>query len=243
MQFATNHLSFLGRVVLCSLLLLAIGQVGTAQSSNFSTPTAEVLSEKEIYLEAHFDAKLTKFRDGGWQSYGFLSVLGIGNKVEVGLNAYFVRSASGNEPLELQPNIKFQAHNNEDRGTSLAVGAIGYIPLKRDFNQSSMASIYVMGSKKFKSAWTPKFSGGAYQLVGARRDGGSTRGFLVAVEQPIHSRVTLIADWTTGKNRFGYAAAGLGVAVTKRSYLSSAYYFGNEGRGNNFVGIYYGSSF
>jgi len=32
-------------------------------------------------------------------------------------------------------------------------------------------------------------------------------------------------------------------AASKRRYLSTAYYFGNEGRGNNFLGIYYGVSF
>ena len=56
-------------------------------------------------------------------------------------------------------------------------------------------------------------------------------------------RLSLIADWNTGKNRFGYAAAGFGLAVSKKSYLSSAYYFGNQGRGNNSFGIYYGLTF
>jgi hypothetical protein len=86
-------------------------------------------------------------------------------------------------------------------------------------------------------------TGGAYQLIGAKADAGSKRGFLLGVEQPVHKHVTFVADWNTGKNRFGYAAAGFGLTLTKRSYLWSAYYFGNEGRANNSLGIYYGYSF
>jgi len=33
------------------------------------------------------------------------------------------------------------------------------------------------------------------------------------------------------------------LTLTKHSYLWSAYYFGNEGRANNSLGIYYGYSF
>ena len=106
-----------------------------------------------------------------------------------------------------------------------------------------MASVYGVGSKKFKNGWSPKLTGGAYQLIGAKADAGSQRGFLLGIEQPVHKRVTFVADWNTGKNRFGYAAAGFGLTLTKRSYLWSAYYFGNEGRANNSLGIYYGYSF
>jgi hypothetical protein len=59
----------------------------------------------------------------------------------------------------------------------------------------------------------------------------------------LHRKLSFTADWKTGKNRFGYAAAGLGVTLSKRTLLYTAYYFGNEGRGNNSFGIYYGISF
>jgi hypothetical protein len=225
-----------------TVLILGASGTGAGQSAYFNTPTADVMPENELYLEADLDAKMARFRDGGWQSFGFATVFGIRKRTEVGLNTYFVRSASGLEPVELQPNIKFQIHNSEESGTSLAVGAIGYIPVKRNFAASSTASVYAVGSKKFKRSWTPKVSAGVYRLIGADHDGGSRQGILLAVEQPIHRRVTLIADWNTGKNRFGYAAAGFGLTLTKRSSLYSAYYFGNEGRGNNFLGIYYGFS-
>lgn len=229
------------RLIAMAVSVLCFAGVANGQSAYFNIPTSDILPEKELYLEADFDAKLSRFRDGGWQSFGFSSIYGVRKKMEIGLNAYFVRTIDGFEPTELQPNVKFRLHNSEDKGTSLAVGGIAYLPLRNGFSKDTLASVYVAGAKKFKREWTPKITAGAYQLIGGR-DVGDRRGFLLAVEQPVHSRVSLIADWNTGKNRLGYAATGVGITLTKRSYLYSAYYFGNEGAGNNFLGVYYGFS-
>lgn len=223
--------------------IFAFPAAASAQSAFFNVPTSEVMPNGEAYVEFDYDAKLSRFRDGGWQSFGISTIYGIGRKTEVGMNAYLARSADGFEPVELQPNFKYQVHNSEGHGTTLAVGAVGYIPLKRKFGAETFASLYVVGGKKFKSDWTPRLSAGAYQFIGAKRDSGDARGLLFAIEQPVHKRITLIADWNTGKNRLGYAAVGVGTTLTKRSYLYSAYYFGNEGRGNNFLGVYYGWTF
>lgn len=225
------------------LLTLQFGATAAAQSSLFATPTSDILGKGEFYVEADFDAHLTRYRNGGWQSYGFQSIYGVSNKVEIGLNGYATRGEDGFEPVELQPNFKYQVYNNESNGVSVAAGAIAYIPVSRRFKNETFGNVYAVASKKFRPEWTPRISGGAYQLVGTGSDSGSKNGFLLGLEQPVHSRVTLIADWNTGRNRFGYAAAGVGLTLTKNSYLYSAYYFGNEGRGNNFLGMYYGVSF
>lgn len=214
-----------------------------AQSSLFNIPTSDIVGRDQIYLEADFDSHFDRYNKGGWQSYGFLGVYGTGKRTEVGLNGYFIRTASGLEPLELQPNFKFQAYNSESRGLAVALGTVAYVPLTNRFAKDAMASIYGVASKKFKNDWSPKVTGGAYQIIGAKAAAGSKRGLLFGIEQPVHKRVTFVADWNTGKNRFGYAAAGFGLTLTKHSYLWSAYYFGNEGRANNSLGIYYGYSF
>lgn len=226
-----------------ALLITQFATSSAAQSSLFATPTSDVLGKGEFYVEADFDAHFARYRNGGWQSYGFQGIYGISKKAEVGLNGYVARGADGFEPVELQPNFKYQVYNNESNGISVAAGAIAYVPLSRRFKSETLGQVYAVASKKFDRNWTPRFSGGAYQLIGAKPDSGSKNGFLLGIEQPVHSRVTLIADWNTGKNRFGYSAAGVGLTVTKNSYLYSAYYFGNEGRGNNFLGVYYGFSF
>jgi hypothetical protein len=147
------------------------------------------------------------------------------------------------ESVELQPNLKFKAYQNEKLGLTISGGAIGYIPLKGGRIGDTQAAAYAVAGKSFDNKWTPQLSAGAYELLGRHPEQTSRRGFLLGVEQPVHKRITLIADWATGKNRLGYAAAGVGVTLTKRSYLYSAYYFGNEGRANNSLGIYYGFGF
>lgn len=220
-------------------IIVLVGQLCPAQSGYFNVPNADVISERQLSLEADFDAKMAKFDKGGWQGFGLASIFGVRKKTEIGLNAYFVRNQNGVEPLELQPHAKFQIHNNESTGTSFAVGGVGFFSLKRAFADSGQAFVYAVGSKKFKKAWTPKLTGGVYEVLGAKADGDSRRGVMLAFEQPIHRRVSLIADWNTGRNRFGYSSAGFALSLTKRSFLSSAYYFGNHGRGNNFAGVYY----
>lgn len=215
----------------------------SAQSSLFSIPTASVLEPGETYLEADFEANFARLRQDRWQYLGVMAVRGVNRRFEIGLNAYATRSADGFEPLELQPNFKLRVYENESTGVSAAAGAIGYLPLKSKFRQSAAVSVYAVASKQFSGDKAPQITGGAYQLVGATPDGTASRGFLVGLEQPLFKRTTFIADWNSGRNRFGYAAAGLGVALTKRSSLYSAYYFGNEGRGNNFLGIYYSHTF
>ncbi len=229
-----------------SLVMIAITvsiQASEAQSSLFNVPTAEVMDEGSVYIEADFDAHFARYRNGGWQSYGVSAIYGVRKKTEIGVNAYLTRSADGLSPVEIQPNIKYRFYVNESLGVSVAAGAIAYLPVSKRFGRDAVASTYVVAGKKFKSEWSPRVSAGAYQLVGTESGSGSTRGALLGVEQPVHRRVVLIADWNTGKNRFGYSAAGVGITLSKKSYLYSAYYFGNEGRGNNSLGVYYGYSF
>lgn len=241
LKSAVTRLSLL--LPFAALLIAILAVSSQSQSSLFNVPTTDVLGEGEAYVEADVDAHFARYRNGGWNSYGFSGIYGIARNAEVGVNAYVTRSADGLSPVEIQPNFKYRLYNNEEKGISVAAGAIAYLPLSGKFRDSAFGSVYAVASKKFRGAYAPRFSGGGYQFVAARADSGSKRGFLAAVEQPVHSRVTLIADWNSGKNRLGYSAAGVGITLTKRSYLYSAYYFGNQGRGNNSLGIYYGFSF
>lgn len=214
-----------------------------AQSSLFNIPTAETLTKGEGYVEADLDAHFAPLRNGGWQSYGVLTVYGLNNRTEFGVNAYATRSVDGFSSVELQPNLKFKAYENESLGLTVSVGAIGYVPVRGGKLRDTQVSIYSVVGKSFDKDWTPRLTAGAYKLAGSDIDGTSRGGFLLAVQQPVHKRIELIADWNTGKNRFGYAAAGVGLTLTKKSYLYSAYYFGNEGRANNSLGVYYGFTF
>jgi hypothetical protein len=229
-----------------SILLAAIISVAAdchAQSSLFNIPTADTLAKGELYVEFDFDGHFAKYRDGGWQSYGVLGVYGVNNRSEIGVNVYATRTEAGFESVEFQPNFKLKAYENETLGLTISAGAIGYVPVKGGRIRDTQVSVYAVAGKSFENQWAPRLTAGAYQLLGTNPDETSRRGFLLGVEQPVHKRVTLLADWSSAKNRFGYAAAGVGVTLTKRSYLYTAYYFGNEGRANNSFGVYYGFSF
>jgi len=86
-------------------------------------------------------------------------------------------------------------------------------------------------------------TGGVYTVLGGSRDYGTKTGVMLGVVQPIHNRVSFVADWFSGQNRLGYSSAGLNFNITKRQYLLTGYSFGNSGRGNNAFAAYYGVTF
>ena len=55
--------------------------------------------------------------------------------------------------------------------------------------------------------------------------------------------MNFVADWLSGKNRFGYVTSGISITVTKSSALYAGYSIGNIGRKNNALFLYYGITF
>ena len=88
-----------------------------------------------------------------------------------------------------------------------------------------------------------RLTGGIYRVVNTEQDFGTKTGALVGFEQPITEKFTLLADWTSGKNRLGHSNVGFGYEVNKSQYLVIGYTFGNSGRGNNFLSAFYGFTF
>jgi hypothetical protein len=161
--------------------------------------------------------------------------------LEVGLNAYYTKSS---EPAvaEIQPNAKWQLYNNEDSGVAAAVGGILFVPLTNREATNTKAMLYATVSKQLKGKFGPRLTTGAYGFVG--RMAGETRsGIVLGYEQPLRRGITFVADWYSGHNSNGYAAAGVGVSLSKRESLYAGYSFGNDGRGNNWLGIFYGRTF
>ncbi|HWS90273.1 MAG TPA: hypothetical protein VN282_25105 [Pyrinomonadaceae bacterium] len=230
---------------LAALLLFALAHAprgARAQTSHINVPTGEVMPEGESYLEFSLDTRPLGRRDGGFQTYGVFFVHGARRGVEVGVNAYFTKDWQESEPVELQSNVKFRLYESEERGVSVGAGGILYAPTGRA-GGDTLGMAYSTVTKSVPALGGARLTGGGYALVGQRRGSGQNAGALLAYEQPLHRRLSFIADWNTGRNRFGYSAAGLSLSLPKRGTLTSAYYFGNEGRGNNYLGVYYGLSF
>ena len=227
------------------LLLLALTYAprdARAQTSILTVPTGDVLADGESELSFEFEARPVAVRNGGFRTFGLFLVHGARKGLEVGVNAYFTKDGEQSAPVELQSNIKVRLYESEEKGVAAAAGAVLYAPTGRG-GGDTLGVAYSSVTKSVAGLGGARLTGGGYAVIGQNRGAGSNAGALLGYEQPLHSRLSFVADWNTGRNRFGYAAAGFNLTLSGRDTLTSAYYFGNEGRGNNFLGVYYTRSF
>ena len=145
--------------------------------------------------------------------------------------------------LELQPNAKWRFYSDEGSGFAAAAGGIVLISLKNRAATNTTAALYLTLSQKIKMKYGPNITAGTYGFVGRMEEGETRGGLLLGLEQPLHRKVMFVADWFSGNNAFGYGSAGLGITLPKDSYLYAGYSFGNRGRGNNYLGIFFGRTF
>lgn len=227
---------FLIGFALCSF------QVVPAQSSIFNVPSTDVMPPHVLYVEADYMAHPAAYEKGGFHYFGPSIIYGVRRNLEIGVNAYLTRSGAP-RAAELQPNLKWQVYNNEGKGIAAAIGGMLFIPLTHRAGINPRAIVYATVSKQIKKRFGPRITTGAYSFAGRMADGETRRGMLLGFEQPLHRKLTFVADWYTGHNSYGYAAAGFGLAFPKKNALYLGYSFGNQGRGNNWLGIFYGHTF
>lgn len=225
------------------LLALVLGVVNSlSQTSIIFAPTAEIQEKKSVYLNLESYGHFARYANGGFQSYGPSITYGLTDNVEIGVNGYVTDDESGTA-VELQPNVKWRVYQSKDKKTSIAVGSIFYVPLNEIAGNRTSATVYTTVGRQIDSANGLKLTGGLYQQINGGPDFGTKTGVMVGVEQPITKRLDLLGDWTSGRNKLGYANIGLGYGIKKSQYLVVAYSFGNSGRGNNFLTLYYGFNF
>jgi hypothetical protein len=238
-----NYILNLKYVIVLLSAVFFPGVSVTAQSTVFNTPSTDVVGEKRTFLEADFIAHADRYRRGGFQSYGLRGVYGIRKNVEVGINTFYTKTGETAEPVEVQPNVKWRVYQNEKYGLAVSTGAMLFAPVTKRSGGDSFALVYANVSKEVKPVNGARLTAGYYRTVAMKRDAGAKSGAMLAYEQPLVRRLSFVADWYSGNNRFGYAAAGLGLTLTRKSTLYAGYNFGNTGRGNNSLGIFYGYSF
>ncbi len=227
------------------LLIASLASSARAQSAIFNVPTTDVLPAGELLVEADYITHPTSYESGGFQMFGPSLIYGVGKKMEVGLNFYYTKSSEP-DAAELQPNFKWTFYDDEERsGLAAAAGAVLFIPLKNRDAANTNALVYLTFSKKIKhEKYGPRFTTGGYSFVGRMDEGETRAGVLLGYEQPVvPDKLDFFADWISGNNSFGYAASGVIITLPKESYLYAGYSFGNQGRGNNWLGIYIGRTF
>jgi hypothetical protein len=225
------------------LLMLLPKSAALAQSTLFNVPSTDVVSKKKVYLEFDFLSHFESHADGGFQIYAPRAVFGVGKGVEVGLNVTAVDAFAPDQPIYISPNVKWQFYSNEKTGVAVSSGGLLYTPIVHRGGADTYGFIYSVASKKVKSDYGPRFTGGGYALPGLANGAGTRGGAIVGYEQPLAKRVTFVADWFSGKNAFGYVTPGFSFTLPKSSLLNVGYSIGNRGRGNNALFVYYGITF
>lgn len=238
-------MNFQQRVIKFALLaacFLSIISSAAAQSTIFNIPSSDVQSSRTVYLETNFITHFASYSNGGYQTYGQRVVVGVPGNIEVGTNVYYTRTSSP-QPIIVQPNLKWQFYQNEKLGVAIAAGALLSTPVTHRSDSSTTGLVYVVGSKSFAGAHAPRLTFGGYQLVGRFEDGTDKTGMLAAIEQPVTKKFSVLTDWFSGKNSFGYVTPGVAFTFSPKDNIYAGYSIGNQGRGNNSLGVYYGHTF
>jgi hypothetical protein len=227
-----------------TILLVALPKASAvAQSTLFNVPSTDVVAKKKVYLEFDFISHLTSHTNGGFQIYAPRAVFGVAKGVEAGVNVSVVDALAPNQPVYISPNVKWQFYSNEKTGVAVAAGGLLYTPIAHRAGADTYGFVYSVVSKKVKSDYGPRLTGGGYALPGLADGLGTKGGAIVGYEQPLAKKVTFVADWFSGKNAFGYVTPGFSFTLPKSSLLNVGYSIGNHGRGNNALFVYYGITF
>jgi hypothetical protein len=251
------------RIVAPLLLLVMIALSGQllAQSTIFNIPTTDTVSKGKAYAEFDFLPEVPGIYGARIYLYNPRLVIGAPKNFEFGVNfpIYHTRSMYGSfSNGYIQPNAKVRFYNSDKEGVALAAGFLWNTPLNNRRSQDSWGLVYGLVSKKIKSSeYGPRFHAGAYGVVSANQDAtkgavsflGPRGGAILGYEQPTYKRLSIVADWYSGKNGLGYFTPGVSITLPKNGLLNAGYSFGNDSWAdsnatrNRYFFLYYGVTF
>jgi hypothetical protein len=252
------------RILAQLLVLIVIAFCGhaMAQSTIFNIPTTDTVSKGKAYAEFDFMPQVPGTDVSRIYMYNPRLVVGVPHNIEVGVNfpiIHFASSAGDSlTSAYIQPNAKWKFYDNEKAGVAIAVGGVINTPLNYRDTQDSWGYIYGLVSKKIKTGnYGPRFHGGAYGVVSANQDAsagpvsflGRRAGAILGYEQPVQKRISIVADWFSGKNNLGYFTPGVSITVPGNGLLNAGYGIGNDSwensnaTRNRYLFFYYGVTF
>lgn len=228
------RLNLLTRVVLALVLMVGAFTAASAQQTVFNVPTTDVLDKGKVYFEVDISAKpnnstaLSRF-----SSFVPRIVVGAGGRVEVGLNM-IGNIQPGPDATTLVPTLKWKVYDGKDNGWAAVVGAHLYAPVhNRAYNAGTYD--YLEFSKTFKPGTRVSFGGYFFSknvvAPNANRGGGQ-----FAIEQTVTKKLSIDADYFTGKTAAGYLTAGAVYKITNKWTGYAGYSIGNQSpsKGNHF---------
>ena len=236
-------------LALTIVLLIALsGQVAMAQSTIMNIPTTDTVAPGKVYAEFDYLGQVPG-PDGGDRFHYYMPrvVVGVGPNVEAGVNVN-VGHTSGFTQSLIQPNLKWKFLNNTEQGVGGAIGGIAYFAGNNRESTRDFGLVYGQFSKKVVTgSYGPRFHAGPYATIG--KLAGPEGGVILGYEQPVHAKATIVADWFSGKNFFGYFTPGISFTLPHTSLLNIGYAIGNDSWAddnatkNRYLFIYYGITF
>jgi len=226
-----------------SILLGPGNYEAAAQSAIVNVPSTDVVASKKVYVEMDFLTNYAWQRKDSFQNYIPRTVVGVARNIEVGANVSYTHVSGQQLPIEVQPNIKWQFYSNESAHTAAAIGCILYAPITHRAGTDTLGQCYLVGSKRVIGRFGPRFTGGAFALLGAGADERTKGGAIAGYEQSLAKRVSFLVDWFSGDNRFGYVSPSISITTSKTTALTTGYAIANHGRGKNALFVYYGKQF
>ena len=207
-----------------SLVLAAMLLTGTSargQETVFDVPSADILARGKVYGE--LDGTLRPA--DGLAAFTPRVVVGIGRRIEVGLNFNGLSEPATGE-WTLSPTAKWRLWSKDEAGWTFYVGDDVFFPVRqRSYNAGNY--FYASFSKQWKEGTRIGFGGYDFTknvVAEANRAGGQ-----FTFEQTVNKRLTLAAEWYTGNHADGYVNPGAIVKVTSKLTLYLAYQIGNAG--------------
>lgn len=216
---------FIYFAIFAFIFSLLLGAQASAQQTIFNVPTADVLDRGKVYVELDAAFKLDRTEEFSRFS-GFVPrvVVGAGGNVEVGLNVTG-NIQPGADSTTLVPTVKWRFYESEKKDLALFGGTNVYIPVRnRAYNIGSYS--YLAGAKTFNKT---RLTAGAFVASknvfapNAVRAGGQ-----FGIEQTLNSKVTLAADWITGRHASGYVTPGVIYKPHPKVTTYFSYSIGNE---------------
>src|SRR5262245_1272930 len=225
------------------LLMALLSNKAQAQQTVFNVPTTDVLDKGKIYFELDVSAKpndstaVNKF-----SSFVPRLVVGAGHRVEAGVNI-LGNIQPGPDSTIISPTVKWKVYDGKDNGWAIVLGDNVFIPVhNRAYDIGTYT--YVMSQKTFNKSTRVGFGGYFFSkdvvAPNATRSGGQ-----FTFEQPLNKKVTVAADWFTGKHSAGYFTPGIIFKVGTRITGYASYTIGNQnaGHGNHFFLLEFGYNF
>jgi hypothetical protein len=191
------------------------------QETVFDVPSADVLDSGKVYGEVDGTVRPVD----PMATFTPRVVVGIGHQIEIGMN-FDGLSAPMLGELAISPTIKWRPWNDIDSGWSFFAGDDLFFPVhQRTYNVGNY--FYASFAKVWKHGTRIGLGGYDFTrnvVANANRAGGQ-----FTFEQRITDRVTVAAEWYTGKQAVGYVNPGAIIKLTSKLTLYAAYQIGNSG--------------